>query len=278
MSEHTRSCILRPFFLLNIEESSSYISRPMASNETCRLENSPTRANVSDRMAVFVHVRSSPTNRLARERTPLCVSSDVYTVSTWYPTSIPEIFAELSNEITRHIKQAQEVSRSIDFVATSPPILFVSFQSSVFYGMTKIPRKTICSQRCISSVTFVCSLLKAYIHEWSKFYEQCEYLPKPFVRMETTAGTNNNAGTPGSPPSTPRTTDHVRQLMLESWNNNIFKDIKHRLQVRSEMQRDTRCIAVRFSLPEQCYEISASRTKWRIVRFSIGHWCTRFIR
>lgn len=37
-------------------------------------------------------------------------SSDVYSVSTWYPASIPEIFAELSNEITRHIKQAQEVS------------------------------------------------------------------------------------------------------------------------------------------------------------------------
>ncbi len=28
-----------------------------------------------------------------------------------------------------------------------------------------------------------------------------------------------------------RNTDQVRQLMLESWNNNIFKDIKHRLQV-----------------------------------------------
>ena len=54
--------ILRPtlFFLLTMEESSSYISRPMASNETCGLEDSPTRANVSDRMAVFVHVRSIP--------------------------------------------------------------------------------------------------------------------------------------------------------------------------------------------------------------------------
>ncbi len=29
-----------------------------------------------------------------------------------------------------------------------------------------------------------------------------------------------------------RNTDQVRQLMLESWNNNIFKDIKHRLQVK----------------------------------------------
>jgi hypothetical protein len=37
------------------------------------------------------------------------LSRDVYSVSTWQPISIPEIFTELSNEITRHIKQAQEV-------------------------------------------------------------------------------------------------------------------------------------------------------------------------
>jgi hypothetical protein len=76
--------------------------------------------------------------------------------------------------------------------------------------------------------SFSFSLLKAYIHEWSKFYEQCEYLPKPFVRIETTP--NGNA--PSNSEKTARNTDQVRQLMLESWNNNIFKDIKHRLQVR----------------------------------------------
>jgi cullin-5 len=70
--------------------------------------------------------------------------------------------------------------------------------------------------------------LKAYIHEWSKFYEQCEYLPKPFVRIETTP----NGNTPSNSEKTTRNTDQVRQLMLESWNNNIFKDIKHRLQVK----------------------------------------------
>ena len=42
--------------------------------------------------------------------------SDVYSVSTWYPASIPEIFTELSNEITRHIKQAQEVKMKGSFV------------------------------------------------------------------------------------------------------------------------------------------------------------------
>jgi cullin-5 len=72
------------------------------------------------------------------------------------------------------------------------------------------------------------SLLKAYIHEWSKFYEQCEYLPKPFVRIEATP-TGNSSSNSDKPA---RNTDQVRQLMLESWNNNIFKDIKHRLQVK----------------------------------------------
>ncbi len=72
------------------------------------------------------------------------------------------------------------------------------------------------------------SLLKAYIQEWSKFYEQCEYLPKPFVRIETTSNGNPSFNSE----KTIRSTDQVRQLMLESWNNNIFKDIKHRLQVK----------------------------------------------
>ncbi len=76
---------------------------------------------------------------------------------------------------------------------------------------------------------FFSRLLKAYIHEWSKFYEQCEYLPKPFVRIEATPTGNPSSNSDKST----RNTDQVRQLMLESWNNNIFKDIKHRLQVKN---------------------------------------------
>ena len=30
------------------------------------------------------------------------------------------------------------------------------------------------------------ALLKAYIAEWSKFFTQCNYLPKPFGQLETT--------------------------------------------------------------------------------------------
>lgn len=75
------------------------------------------------------------------------------------------------------------------------------------------------------------SLLKAYIQEWSKFYEQCEYLPKPFVRIETNSSGNTSSNPTSSGEKATRGADQVRQLMLESWNNNIFKDIKHRLQV-----------------------------------------------
>jgi len=30
------------------------------------------------------------------------------------------------------------------------------------------------------------ALLKAYIAEWSKFFTQCDYLPKPFNQLEVT--------------------------------------------------------------------------------------------
>lgn len=80
----------------------------MASNETCCTEDSSTRADFSSGMAESIHVKifEYPNKQIFICRDS---SSDVYSVSTWYPASIPEIFAELTNEITRHIKQAQEV-------------------------------------------------------------------------------------------------------------------------------------------------------------------------
>ncbi len=82
-------------------------------------------------------------------------------------------------------------------------------------------------------IVFLFRLLKAYIQEWSKFYEQCEYLPKPFIKIETTIINGNPySNSINNSDKTSRNTDQVRQLMLESWNNNIFKDIKHRLQVK----------------------------------------------
>ena len=36
------------------------------------------------------------------------------------------------------------------------------------------------------------ALLKAYITEWRKFFEQCSYLPKPFSQVEVAL--NNQSG------------------------------------------------------------------------------------
>ncbi len=101
--------------------------------------------------------------------------------------------------------------------------------------MMKIPRKYL-NFKLLIILFILFSLLKAYIQEWSKFYEQCEYLPKPFIKIETTINGNLYSNSINSSDKTSRNTDQVRQLMLESWNNNIFKDIKHRLQVKSQSE------------------------------------------
>jgi cullin-5 len=93
---------------------------------------------------------------------------------------------------------------------------------------------------------YLFSLLKAYIQEWSKFYEQCEYLPKPFIKIETTINGIPSSNSMNYSDKISRNTDQVRQLMLESWNNNIFKDIKHRLQVKFTYKNESFFVVVVF--------------------------------
>ncbi|XP_021958442.1 cullin-5 [Folsomia candida] len=72
------------------------------------------------------------------------------------------------------------------------------------------------------------ALLKAYISEWRKFFDQCSYLPKPFNKVEDSLNAlpNNSAVTKKH-----KSDDNdVRKLMLDSWNNQIFMNIKQRLQ------------------------------------------------
>jgi cullin-5 len=78
------------------------------------------------------------------------------------------------------------------------------------------------------------ALLKAYIVEWRKFFTQCNYLPTPFKQLETALQGKTPSGS-GSVQSSsgkkaPAEESIVRKLMLDSWNQSIFKDIKHRLQ------------------------------------------------
>ncbi|GLG95736.1 Cullin homolog 1 [Gryllus bimaculatus] len=71
------------------------------------------------------------------------------------------------------------------------------------------------------------ALLKAYIAEWRKFFTQCNYLPTPFRQLETSL-----AGKTSSSVQKKAQNDEsiVRKLMLDSWNQSIFCDIKQRLQ------------------------------------------------
>lgn len=77
------------------------------------------------------------------------------------------------------------------------------------------------------------ALLKAYIAEWRKFFTQCNYLPTPFRQIESSlqgkntssSSVQNNCAKKG-----PNDESMVRKLMLDSWNESIFSDIKHRLQ------------------------------------------------
>ncbi|XP_048768750.1 cullin-5-like [Ostrea edulis] len=72
------------------------------------------------------------------------------------------------------------------------------------------------------------SLLKAYIAEWGKFFTQCDYLPKPFMQLVTSL-----AGKPHGSVQQKKTQGEeslVRKLMLDSWNESIFSNIKQRLQ------------------------------------------------
>ena len=71
------------------------------------------------------------------------------------------------------------------------------------------------------------ALLKAYIAEWRKFFTQCGYLPMPFGQLETALqGKTATSVQKGKPAED----SVVRKLMLDSWNQSIFSNIKERLQ------------------------------------------------
>ncbi|KAJ0062142.1 hypothetical protein NL108_016200, partial [Boleophthalmus pectinirostris] len=69
------------------------------------------------------------------------------------------------------------------------------------------------------------ALLKAYIVEWRKFFTQCDILPKPFCQLEITL-----MGKQGSTKKSNVEDSIVRKLMLDTWNESIFSNIKNRLQ------------------------------------------------
>jgi len=71
------------------------------------------------------------------------------------------------------------------------------------------------------------TLLRSYISEWSKFFTQCSYLPKPFNTLESNLQGKAGGGSIKRPQNEQST---VQKLMLESWNDGIFNTIKSKLQ------------------------------------------------
>ncbi|XP_064404658.1 cullin-5-like [Halichondria panicea] len=66
------------------------------------------------------------------------------------------------------------------------------------------------------------ALLKAYINEWSKYFTQCGYLPKPFQAMEI-------EGASHKPKKKNQEGNRVQQLMLKGWNTHIFNNVREKL-------------------------------------------------
>jgi cullin 5 len=74
------------------------------------------------------------------------------------------------------------------------------------------------------------ALLQAYISEWRKFFSQTTYLPLPFWQLEASLQMktfNNNSSTVKK---SGMEDTIVRKLMLDSWNERIFNNVKERLQ------------------------------------------------
>ena len=78
------------------------------------------------------------------------------------------------------------------------------------------------------------ALLRTYINVWSKFLDQSNYLPYPFLSMEpsqTKSNSSSSSTSQGNASQQRKNTDnHVRKLMLDTWSKSIFSEIKYRLQ------------------------------------------------
>lgn len=80
------------------------------------------------------------------------------------------------------------------------------------------------------------ALLRTYINVWSKFLDQSNYLPYPFLSMESNPPKSNNTAMANSTTNQLEqkqkkvTDNHVRKLMLDTWSKSIFSEIKYRLQ------------------------------------------------
>nr|XP_046182557.1 cullin-5-like isoform X8 [Oncorhynchus gorbuscha] len=119
-----------------------------------------------------------------------------------------------------------EIASSVDLLGRyanwSGSKCYVAVLTFAFLGTGTM---VVCLKHRVLSHQDDTALLNAYIVEWRKFFTQCDILPKPFCQLEITLmgkqGCNKKSNVEDS---------IVRKLMLDTWNESIFSNIKNRLQ------------------------------------------------
>jgi cullin-5 len=118
----------------------------------------------------------------------------IHQVCSWDEKAAAKIYKALQENILDFIRQAQQVQQSNTFGFYSQVgakvldgglvVLLVVLYLCILVGF----------QRVLSHSEDQ-ALLKAYINEWGKFFDQCGYLPKPFSQVEITLNNQsaNNA-------------------------------------------------------------------------------------
>ncbi|KAJ8027304.1 Cullin-5 [Holothuria leucospilota] len=119
----------------------------------------------------------------------------VYNVCMWDEKCLPKVLGALQQEIKRFVQQVKE---------------------KVLHDQDEN------------------ALLRAYIHEWSKYFTQSTYLPMPFGALEKLLASNKDSTNNQQKKTTKAEEDsEVRKNMLDFWNQYIFDTIKQPLQDRA---------------------------------------------
>lgn len=139
-----------------------------------------------------------------------------------WPAMRPNILKLLQQEPVTHLEW-QELFYSVHLVCLwdekGPPKVKDALKDDIMEFIKEAQQRVLSHQEDQA-------LLKAYITEWRKFFTQCDYLPTPFRQLETSL-----AGKSPTPQKKAQTDESiVRKLMLDSWNQSIFCEIKQRLQ------------------------------------------------
>ena len=149
--------------------------------------------------------------------------TDIHSMCLWNEGCIPRIKEELELNILVFIRSVQEVNiQSCKCKTNHPNKYFIWLFFSNIKQISKHEDDEV--------------LLRTYINAWTKFLDQSNYLPYPFLAMEpsqpkvTQFSMANSVGNQLKQKQQKISENHVRKLMLDTWSKSIFSEIKYRLQ------------------------------------------------